>query len=203
MNDNVWQVADWRRQVSALYADVRTTADPEHAHATWVAGRDELLRHHPASPVPKASRADYPGAKVAEYDPAYRFEVPVDLDVAPETREVVTGTDGTVVLERCGRVQLATLGSLDVWWLSSYGGGIFIPMADSSPQSYGGGRYLIDTVKGADLGGDADRLTIDLNFAYQPSCAYDEAWACPLPGVTNRLDAVVPVGERYADVSAS
>ena len=46
--------------------------------------------------------------------------------------------------------------------------------------------------------GDADGLVVDLNFAYQPSCAYDEAWACPLPGPGNTLAAEVPVGELFA-----
>jgi len=68
---------------------------------------------------------------------------------------------------------------------------------DTAATSYGGGRYVLDTTKGADLGGDAEALVVDLNFAYQPSCAYDEAWACPLPGPTNTLSAEVPVGERH------
>lgn len=192
-----WEVADWRRRVASLYRHVRATTDPGRAHAIWVEGRDDLLRTHPSSPIPVEQRSGYPGAQVAPYDPAYRFEVTVDLDVESERREVVTGTDGTVGLERSGRIELPGLGRLDVWWLATYGGGIFLPFADTAASSYGGGRYVLDTVKGADLGGDADRLVVDLNFAYQPSCAYDEAWACPLPGPTNRLDTAVPVGEQY------
>ena len=61
--------------------------------------------------------------------------------------------------------------------------------------SYGGGRYVLDTVKGADLGGDPVALVVDLNFSYQPSCAYDDAWACPLPGAENTLAEGVPAGE--------
>ena len=64
--------------------------------------------------------------------------------------------------------------------------------------SYGGGRYLLDTVKGADLGGDGDALVVDLNFAYAPSCAYDPAWACPLAPAGNRVEVAVPVGELQA-----
>ena len=60
---------------------------------------------------------------------------------------------------------------------------------------YGGGRYLVDTVKGADLGGDDGHLVVDLNFAYPPSCAYDPAWACPLAPAGNTTETVVPVGE--------
>jgi uncharacterized protein (DUF1684 family) len=126
--------------------------------------------------------------------------VPLSAGVAPERREVATGTDGTVSFELAGRVVLPGLGSLDVWWLSGYGGGLFLPLKDatSGHDSYGGGRYVLDTVKGADLGGSSDGLVIDLNFAYQPSCAYDEAWACPLPGPGNALALPVPVGELAA-----
>jgi len=192
-----WDVLDWRRQVTALYARVRAAPDPAAGHVEWMAGRDHLLRTHPASPVPAQTRADYPGAAVVEYDPTYRFEVAVDLAVDPERREVPTGTDGVVPLDRVGRVSLPGLGSLDLWWLGSYGGGLFLPVRDAAPTSYGGGRYLLDTVKGADLGGGPAALVVDLNFAYQPSCAYDEAWACPLAGPTNTLAAQVPVGEQH------
>lgn len=192
-----WDVLDWRRRVADLYRDVRASSDPERAHAAWVEGRDDLLRNHPASPVPEPARATYIGADVAGYDSAYRFVVAVDLDVEQETREVPTGTDGVVTFERVGRVVLPNLGRLDLWWLGSYGGGLFLPVRDPSPTSYGGGRYLLDTTKGADLGGEVGALVVDLNFAYQPSCAYDEEWACPLAGPTNSLGVAVPVGERY------
>jgi uncharacterized protein len=192
-----WDVLDWRRQVLDLYERVRAPADPAEGHAIWVAGRDLLLRTHPASPVPPQLRDAYPGADVADYDPAYRFVVPVDFDVEPERREVQTGTDGVVPFGRLGRVELPGVGSLDLWWLESYGGGVFMPVRDADPRTYGGGRYLLDTVKGSDLGGDADALVVDLNFAYQPSCAYDEAWACPLAGPTNTVSVALPVGERY------
>jgi uncharacterized protein (DUF1684 family) len=194
-----WDLLDWRRRVADLYRAARADADPARAHEGWVRGRDLLLATHPASPVPAAGRATFPGARTAPYDPVFRFLVPVDLDVAPARRDVATGTDGVVPFERIGRVDLPGLGGLDVWWTVLYGGGVFVPLRDatSGRESYGGGRYLLDTVKGADLGGDVDGLVLDLNFAYQPSCAYDDAWACPLPGPGNTLAAAVPVGEQY------
>ncbi len=200
MSIDVW---DWRRRTFATYAAVRDTDDPVAAHALWIERRDELLSGHPASPVPAEARSDYPGADVAAYDPAFRFVVPIDTDVEPEIREHQTGTDGVVPFRRIGRVGLDGLGSLDIWWLDSYGGGLFVPFRDGAYTSYGGGRYLIDTVKGADLGGRADALVVDLNFAYQPSCAYDEQWACPLAGPGNTLDVEIPVGERYRDLTAA
>jgi uncharacterized protein (DUF1684 family) len=66
---------------------------------------------------------------------------------------------------------------------------------DQRLSTYGGGRYLLDTVKGADLGGSDGRLVVDLNFLYAPSCAHDEAWACPLAPPGNRLEVAVTAGE--------
>ena len=195
----------WRRAVSALYAEVRAAADPAAAHATWRAGRDELLAHHPDTPLLPADRPGFTGARVAPYDPAFRFEAELDPDVEPRRLEVPTATDGVVPFERIGVLHLPAVGDLDVWWLDSYGGGIFVPVKDAlaGRDTYGAGRYLLDTVKGADLGGDVDlatgrgTLVADLNFAYNPSCAYDPAWACPLAQPGNVVPVELPVGELY------
>jgi hypothetical protein len=188
---------DWRRRVARLYAEVRSEPDPAAAHDHWRTTRDELLRTHPDSPIPQPGRADYPGAPVAAYDPDLRFEVTVDTDVPPLHLEIGTGSDGIVPFDRIGRAHLPGGGDLDVWWLGSYGGGLFLPVKDATAgtATYGGGRYLIDTVKGADLGGDRNRLVLDFNFAYNPSCAYDPAWACPLAPAGNILARPLPAGE--------
>ena len=195
---------DWRRRVHALYAEVRA-ADPAAAHARWRAGRDDLLATHPDTPLAPEDREGFTGLPVAPYDPAYRFEVEVDPEVEPQRLEVTTGTDGVVPFEKVGVLHLPDLGDLDVWWLASYGGGIFVPVKDAlkGKQTYGAGRYLLDTVKGADLGGEVDlatgrgTLVVDLNFAYNPSCAYDPQWACPLAQPGNTLTVPLPVGELY------
>lgn len=191
---------DWRGQVFALYAAVRAATDPAAGHERWRRGRDALFRDHPASPLLPEQRAGLRGLSVAAYDPAWRFEVEV-RPAAEERWEAQTGTDGLVPFERLGTVTLPGVGDLDVWRLASYGGGIFLPLRDAGcgrpGGGYGGGRYLLDTVKGADLGGGASGLVVDLNFAYPPSCAYDPAWACPLPPPGNRVDTVVPVGELH------
>ena len=131
------------------------------------------------------------------YDPAWRFEVAL-APADPEEWSVETGTDGTVVFERIGAAAL-DVGKLDVWRLTSYGGGVFVPLKDTGSGrpdgSYGGGRYVLDTIKGADLGSSEGRLVLDLNFAYAPSCAHDPRWACPLAPAGNLLDVDVPVGE--------
>ena len=196
------EVADWRRRVFALYEEVRSESDPAHSHDIWRRGRDRLMGTHPASPLNEEERERFTGLPVAPYDPAWRFELPI-VPAEPGGFEFPTGTDGIVPFERIGKVEIPEVGSLDVWRLMSYGGGLFVPVRDALAGrpggTYGGGRYLLDTIKGADLGSDLDRGTIvlDFNFAYNPSCAYDPAWACPLAQPGNVLAVPVPVGERY------
>ncbi|TQJ31841.1 DUF1684 domain-containing protein [Microbacterium sp. SLBN-146] len=197
------EVVDWRRRVFALYAEVRRADDPEEAHELWRIERDDLMARHPATPLLEDDRLLFEGLSIAPYDPDWRFELPI-LPAEPGRFEFATGTDGVVPFERVGVVQIPDAGSLDVWRLTSYGGGLFVPVRDGLAGrpggTYGGGRYLIDTIKGADLGSDAARGTIvlDFNFAYNPSCAYDPAWACPLAQPGNVLSVAVPVGELYS-----
>jgi uncharacterized protein len=194
------EVVDWRRRVFALYAAVRENADPEDAHELWRIERDELLVRHPASPLLPADRLLFEGVPIAPYDPAWRFSLPL-VPADPLSFEFATGTDGVVSFDRVAAVEVPEVGTLDVWKLTSYGGGLFVPVRDSlagSPHgTYGGGRYLIDTIKGADLGSDPaiGTIVLDFNFAYNPSCAYDPAWACPLAPLGNVVTAAIPVGE--------
>jgi uncharacterized protein len=190
-------VVDWRRRVQALYADVRVLSSEgrtEQAHARWCAVRDHLFGTHPASPV--IDRDGFSGLSTAPYDPQWRFTVEVREG---DGRRIVvpTGTDGNVEFVRVGTVEPDRVGRLDLWWHGGYGGGLFLPLRDGlvGSRTYGGGRYLLDTAKGADLGGEGHRIVVDLNFAYNPSCAYDPEWACPLAQPGNVTTAEVPVGE--------
>lgn len=197
------EVVDWRRRVFALYAAVRQADSPEEAHELWRIERDDLMARHPATPLLAEDRLMFEGLPISSYDPEWRFELPI-LPADPGGFDFVTGTDGVVPFQRVGRVEIPDAGSLDIWRLTTYGGGLFIPVRDAlagrPDGTYGGGRYLIDTIKGADLGSDAERGTIvlDFNFAYNPSCAYDPAWACPLAQPGSVLPVAVPVGEMYA-----
>lgn len=196
--------ADWRHQVFLLYQQVREAASngaASLAHAHWRTERDRLFRDHPASPLDADAKPSFSGLPVAPYQADYRFEVAIDDDGDGQVMDVPTGTDGVVPFERLGTVDVDGLGRLALWRLRSYGGGLFLPVRDglagAPGGTYGGGRYLLDTVKGAHLGTRNGRLVLDFNFAYNPSCAYNEAWACPLPGPDNRLDAELPAGELY------
>jgi uncharacterized protein (DUF1684 family) len=115
---------------------------------------------------------------------------------------IATAADEVTRIRLIGFVDLpAPLhGRLAVWWLAQYGGGIFLPFRDATAgdSTYGAGRYLLDTAKGADLGLDGERLVLDFNFSYHPSCRYDSAWQCPLAPPENVLPVAIEAGEKLA-----
>ncbi|SDR68401.1 hypothetical protein SAMN04488543_0024 [Friedmanniella luteola] len=200
------ELADWRRRVAELYAEVRHADDPAAGHRRWRAGRDALFREHPQSPLPADDPLRASGLPCAPYDAGLRFVLPLIPASDPDARlELDAGDDAGTNLVPVGRVELPDPvgGSLEVWSLQQYGGGLFLPLRDGSSgrvsdgfSSYGGGRYLLDTAKGADLGGDDGHLVVDLNFAYHPSCRYDSRWLCPLAPAGNTVAATVRAGEQ-------
>jgi uncharacterized protein len=181
---------DWKRRIFALYAEVRAAEDPRRAWERWCGARAELYASHPQSPRPGGRPSYFP------YDPRYRWEARVE-PLPPASLEL-PGSAGSVT--RFVRFGLALFAQhrLELYWLAAYGGGVFLPFRDatSGAETYGAGRYLLDTVKGADLGGTASSLVLDFNFAFNPSCAWDDEWACPLSPPANRLAFRVEAGEK-------
>lgn len=116
------------------------------------------------------------------------------------------GEDGVIRYRRAGRLTFRLHDrdcTLTVFSLIGYGGGLFLPFRDatSGKETYGGGRYLFDTVKNTDglcleITPDSPDVTIDFNYAYNPSCAYDARWACPLAPRENWLPVAIQAGER-------
>jgi uncharacterized protein (DUF1684 family) len=195
----VFALTDWKRRIAELYRRARDAPASESAWATWRGERDELFRTHDASPVPQDGRAGYVSTPFFAYDPAVRVRADV-RDAIQEPAEI-TGSHGSFPATRfavAGFEIHGTRCSLDLFWLDGYGGGLFVPFGDatSGSTSYGAGRYLLDTVKGADLGMEDGGLVLDFNFAYNPSCAYDPRWACPLAPPGNRLETAIEAGER-------
>jgi len=198
-------LADWRRTIAGLYARVREsgTGDGAAAAQAFRAARDRLFAHHPQSPIPPARRDAWRGASWFAYDPAWR----VSGEFAPAGHiahfEIPLADDGVVRCARAGTVRFRVReheAQLAVYWFGGYGGGLWVPFTDgtSGDTTYGGGRYLYDTIKGADLGATPASFVLDFNFAYNPSCAYDERWSCPLAPGENRLAFPVTAGERMA-----
>jgi uncharacterized protein (DUF1684 family) len=197
------ELLDWKRRIFALYQDVRGSRDPVAAWHRWQGVRDELFSAHPQSPVPEAERPGFAGLAYFQYDPAAR----VLAEVAPlpaEPANLPSSTSSEFSFTRFALARFAIFGralQLELYWLEGYGGGMLLPFCDATngKETYAGGRYLLDTVKGADLGVEGDRLILDFNFAYHPSCVYDPRWACPLTPPPNRLPVPVRAGERLAE----
>ena len=190
----------WKREIFALYAEVRAAADPRSAWDQWRHTRDRLFSDHPQSPLEADLRAGFGGLAYHPYDPDARVTAAV-VPTPPQTLEIETSTGPPYRFRRFAVARFA-LGpddlELPLYWLEGYGGGVFLPFADGTNggTTYGAGRYLLDSVKGADLGTADGRLVLDFNFAYNPSCAYNPVWTCPLAPPANRLPAEVQAGER-------
>jgi uncharacterized protein (DUF1684 family) len=191
---------DWKRRVFGLYAAIRTMA-PEAGWELWRETRDELFRSHPQSPLPAERRDAFEGLDYWPYDPEGRVLAELeDIEAPPEPIES-SGIE-PILFRPFARASFVLRGeplTLEVEWLVAYGGGAFLSFRDatSGKESYGGGRYVLDTVKGADLGEEDGKLVLDFNFAYNPSCSYDPGWVCPLAPPANRLAVAVEAGELH------
>ena len=191
---------DWKRRVFGLYAAVRAL-EPEAGWNLWRETRDELFRSHPQSPLPPDSRGSFAGLDYWPYDPQWRVLAELeDVEAPPEPIE--SSGPEPILFRPFARAHFELRDeplTLEVAWLAAYGGGAFLSFRDatSGNESYGGGRYVLDTVKGADLGEDDGRLVLDFNFSYSPSCSYDPGWVCPLAPPANRLTVAIEAGELY------
>ena len=145
----------------------------------WREVRDELFRSHPQSPLPEPAglRA---GSRYFPYDPALRFARGGRCRARARDADRQSAGTSRSAFDALREARFALGGAehaLELFWLDGYGGGLFVPFRDatSGAETYGGGRYLLDTVKGADLGHEGGRLVLDFNFAYNPSCATTRA----------------------------
>lgn len=201
MNDPA-ELADYRRQIAELYAEVRRRSmdSPVEAWRLWRARRDFLFKEHPQSPLTLEQRRTFQGLAYFDYEPTYRLQVRLEPSEPAHVLEVELEEDGLMRMQRVGLVRLQQgegRFSLSVYQILGYGRGLFIPFRDATRENetFGGGRYLIDTIKGADLGAVSGQLILDFNFSYNPSCAYGPQWDCPLAPVENWLERRVEAGE--------
>lgn len=189
-----------------MYAGARgeTAGSPTYAatrRERFRTERDDLFKRHPQSPLSGAEKERFSGLAYFDYDPSLRFALPVEYEVEEGDLEITLQDDGPLRLRRFGRVRFKIEDdelALSLFWISGYGGGILLPFKDlsSADETYGGGRYLLDTIKHADLGSENGRLVIDFNYAYNPSCAYDPRWHCPLAPAENNLPVRIAAGEK-------
>lgn len=194
------QLVDYRRRVARLYAHVRnTTVGPEATWRRFHEERDDLFATHTMSPLDSGQKHRFTGLRYYPYNGALRFRVRPHETAREEVLRALP-EDGEVRMERFASLAAEVDGvtvSLSVYWILGYGGGIFLPFRDatSGHGTYGGGRYLLDTIKHADLGSTEESITVDFNYAYNPSCAYNPRWHCPLAPRENHLPVPIEAGE--------
>jgi len=198
--DEALDLLDWKRRVFAFYEQVRASSDPRFAWELWRETRDRLFREHPQSPLAAERRPDFPGCSYFEYNLRARVLARVEPS-EPVRCDVLASTGAAFPFSKVGTARFALDGeeySLALLWNEGYGGGLFVSFQDetSGRETYPAARYLLDTVKGADLGMNEGSLVLDFNFAYNPSCAYDSSWACPLAPPESRLPIAVRAGEQ-------
>ncbi len=198
MSSPYLELLDWRRRVAELFADLRSRNPDSETLAWFRAQKDALFKTHPQSPILATERQNFSGLSYWPYDPHARVAAHFTPVVEPQPKG-----QGEIAFTRIGHLTFefnAQQLSLAAFWIEGYAGGLFVPFTDatSGHETYGGGRYLLDTIKSADLGSDAtsDTVVLDFNYAYHPSCTYDPRWVCPLAPPDSRLAIPVRAGER-------
>ena len=198
--EDALDLVDWRRRVGDLYRLRGPGAMEEFRR-----GRDRLFSTHTQSPI--EDKSTFAGLDYFAPDPNFRFAC--RLEPPRQRGEIVIdtgGEDGAITYRRVGTLSFEVQGTdcrLTVFEIVAYGHGLFLPFKDatSGHETYGGGRYLFDTIKNTDglaldvTSGSAE-VVIDFNYAYNPSCAYNPRWACPLAPPENWLPVPVRAGEK-------
>ena len=192
-------IADFRTRVADLYADVRRSGTSEASWRTWRRDRDALLLTHPDSPITGAGEG-WPGQAFWDYDPTWRVLGEIDPDATGPGIEIHQQTGLIDRFDHVGVVRFTRDGAdheLPIYWARSYSGGWFLPFKDATAgkETFGVGRYLLDQAKSSHLGTEEDRLVLDFNFAYHPSCVWGD-WLCPLARPESLLPIRVEAGER-------
>jgi uncharacterized protein (DUF1684 family) len=167
--------------------------------------RNELFVKHSQSALDVEQKRKFQGLRYFPYNPAMCVEADIDTGVEPVQLSIVMNAEETMTMTTVGQLHFTLEDvrvALSLYWLNIYGGGLFLPFRDitSPAESYGGGRYLFDTIKGSDFLATTgalgiERILLDFNYAYNPSCAYNDRWVCPLAPVENRLSIPIRAGE--------
>lgn len=154
--------------------------------------KDEFMRKHPQSPIPAEQRGAFAGLSYFPYNPELNLHLPLQRDAeGAVTMETSTGSQREY--HRLGHVTFTVDGqpaTLTVF--RGEDGELFVPLRDatSGQETYGAGRYVEPDMP------DEDTVDLDLNYLYNPYCAYNPAYSCPLPPMENWLRVPIRAGEK-------
>lgn len=158
------------------------------------AAKDAFFRSHSQSPLAPAERQRFQGLRY--YEPNPDLDLTLEPEDAPDSGIVEFDTSDGAQRHylRWKRIRFTVDGNEAVLTLfrNPSDGSLFLPFQDANAggDTYGAGRYLEpDELPGG-------RVHVDFNFAYNPFCAYNEAYSCPLPPAENRLRVAIEAGEK-------
>ena len=156
------------------------------------AEKDEFFGSHPQSPLTREQKNDFHGLKYFPENESLRLEVQVDEFPAKPAFEMQTSTGSVQVYEKFGKFSFVADGETVELTIYQSQHGFFLPFVDSlaGVETYLAGRYL----EPEPLPGG--RFFIDFNVAYNPYCAYNEMWSCPITPAENRLKVAIRAGEK-------
>ena len=159
------------------------------------ADKDEFFAHHPQSPLTPDQRVGFIGLKYFPENDALRLEVKVERLGDQLPMQMQTSTGGVQTYTRYGRFQFQSEGQPVELTIYQSESGFFLPFADSlaGEETYPAGRYLEPEPLPGDL------FLVDFNLAYNPYCAYNEMWSCPITPAENRLKVPIRAGEKLFD----
>ena len=167
--------------------------------------KDEFFESHPHSPIPTEERDDFEGLRYFEPDPAYRVIATVHLTDEDEedVYRMETSTGGEQRYLKVAELEFELDDETDT--LAGYRQegedreSLFVPFRDKTTgqQTYGAGRYMELEAEG-ELE-DGQEVPVDFNLAYNPFCAFSDAYACPLPPEENWLETTIEAGEKDWD----
>lgn len=159
------------------------------------AAKDDLFREDPQSPLFTSLRATFAGLHYYPEDASLRLRLPLDTEVDHEVFAMGTSLGDREGYRRIGRVSFEREGKPCELFLYSQQENptvCFVPFRDSTSgdDTYAAGRYLE-----AEIEPDG-QVELDFNYAYNPYCAYNENWSCPVPPMENWLMVPIRAGER-------
>ena len=197
---------NWRREIFSIYDEVRSEEDGIVAWNIWKDKREKLFKFHFESPTFDPNKQSGFNDVPVLYSYNQKFSLFSKFEQISNSEIIQLNTDEYSITRLKPFIKTTNLRDflgieLTVFKIEGYGGGLFLPFTDSGCKSggahYEGGRYLIDTVKGADLGElKTDELRLDFNFSYNPSCSYNSKWTCPILKDYNRISILVDAGEK-------
>lgn len=163
-----------------------------NSYQIFRAQKDEFFETDPQSPLTPDQKADFDGLNYFPVNDDLRFELEIQPYEDQQHIKMQTSTGDLRDFVRYGRLDFSVEGQQASLTVYANPHGFFIPFVDAQAgeETYGAGRYLDPELA------EEGKLILDFNLAYNPFCAYNELYSCPIPPAENRLKVAIKAGEK-------